>query len=276
MIGINFIFLSGREKALRAPEHLAYITSPNNDIIFIASAEAKKNDLPDKVEAVIHAIVRKELQEVLNQCHPKECQTIYLEVFYGPVVKISAPRNLSLFVFTLRDYFNDQFGSYFLILYDPQRNRVSSEPISISGQELEGQHDPFFSKPVIFFEDLDEDGFQELVVQERIHRGTAYNAVVFHYFHFDNELSPSLMFNIEKKMLIPGEGGTLVRRSRKISKDNLEVEVYLQADGQQQRKIGEALYILDRNANRYLLQSKRSYLKKYEPVLISGAQGEIN
>lgn len=65
---------------------------------------------------------------------------------------------------------------------------------------------PFLRKPLASFLDLDRDGKPELVVQEQVHNGTPYNAVVYNYFYILSDSSLRRFLARETRFSIPGMG----------------------------------------------------------------------
>ena len=91
-------------------------------------------------------------------------------------------------------------------------------------------------KPFVDFNDVNLDGDSEIVFKERIHNGTALNAVVHHFLHINSDLRLIPIFRLEKhshnhfSSMRDGADRYLTRSIEKISPGRINVRVSFSAD----------------------------------------------
>ena len=147
--------------------------------------------------------VRKKICEVtLEQFRSTafEGPTRYAHLF-GPVFRIQAPdrATLRLYVYRVRSIMTE--FNMVLLLHDTRTGQVTPRPVSFSGRWL-GEADPLLllQRPYVSFDDLNLDGWAEVVFQERVHNGTEFNAVWYEYLSVGDDLSLTPIFTLETRM----------------------------------------------------------------------------
>jgi len=246
------------------PQKLTAIATADNDLYFDENPPGEIVDVPSMVQSVFFNITRRAFMDYLGKCKGlDECGNITLEQFYGPILRITESQNRFLYIFTLgwvgRNY-------YYFVMYDKALDIISREPQSVPAQWVELG---LLDEPIVSFDDLDQDGQNELVFEERVHNGTTYNAAVYHYFRIGTDLSLNQIFWLETRLQVPD--GEIIRTIKKGKPGTLKMEISLHSSNQKNQKLGEALYIQRSKDARYELDSSSSLDSRYEPFLITGA-----
>ena len=180
------------------------IVRPDNDYGYREPFEDEQTThvpLPEVVSERIRIIVLEWFDTAYFEGPQK-----YADLF-GPVFRISVPKmSFELYAFLVRDVITSSYEIRF-VLYDPDSGMVSAGSEVISGRsQFEGL------RPLVRFEDLEDDGVPELILVENFHWGTECNTVTFHYFRFGTELSFIRLYDkkIELSQLEAGEDPKIV------------------------------------------------------------------
>lgn len=163
-----------------------------------------------------------------------------LASFYGGAFLVRSPLGYS--VYALKVNYIGAETLYFL-LYDSTTSRTSPDPVAIYAKWARDD-DHICERPYVSFEDLAHDGHTEVVIRERTHNGTSYNACVRHYYGVGGHLTLYPMLALEERSLIdlPGpENNWVLRRITLISKDSLTINTFESLSGKPERKVGEVL-----------------------------------
>jgi hypothetical protein len=206
---------AGRERDKpSAANALTAVSTPDNDFSIEDEPKGKRVAVPDPVAKVIHRFAETAFQEWMKEGDTFEKwqkefnRPVSADGLVGPIFCIMAPDERSLFVFRRDEPYGLSF--YFFIMFDPRTGAVTEDPPSICGKWMDGFvigpsliERPILRKPLVSFLDLDRDGKLELVVQEQVHNGTLYNAVVYHYFRVLPDLSLFRALALETRLRIP-------------------------------------------------------------------------
>jgi hypothetical protein len=96
---------------------------------------------------------------------------------------------------------------YQFIGLDLKSSAITETPPAIIGTYLENNEEGFeagghlISGKMIKFKDINNDGRVEVLTQERVHNGTAYNATITHIYLFDEKMRFNTYLCIESKMI---------------------------------------------------------------------------
>jgi hypothetical protein len=166
---------------------------------------------------------------------------------------------------------------YFIFVYDRLENRISATPAMISVKWTHAS----LEKPMISFDDLDEDGEPEVVVEECVHNGTAYDAVVHHYFAVQNDLSLKRILAVETwlhDLRSPNEDGVIHRRIVTRNRNEIVVACELESPiGSKSTAIlGEVHLRRSRGAGPFAVLEKCVHRMAYASILVTGSGKEEN
>jgi hypothetical protein len=89
-----------------------------------------------------------------------------------------------------------------LVVYDPASGKATPKPAYVN-TKWAGSEDPLLKKPYVATADLRGDGHQQIVVEERAHNGTLYNAVVYRYFDIAPDLALTNVMALEARTVDP-------------------------------------------------------------------------
>jgi len=259
------------------PSKLTGIVRPDNDFTADDAPEGDQVGVPTAVAEKIHALVR-DLYRKIEADHEAACH-YGIQDLYGPIFRINAPKNRALYAFKRRYMLG--IGFYDFILFDPSTGRVTPKPPSIYAKWMKAHDDDLIVKPLVSFDDVDLDGKQEVVVEERVHNGTVYNAIVYHYFRVGQDASLNPILAVETNaidLLKAQEGWLLVREVRKLGPGQLKLETYSQlGDAASQRaKLGEVILTTAKAGQPFKVAERHAIDPRYEGALITVSSDESN
>ncbi len=96
---------------------------------------------------------------------------------------------------------------YQFIGFDSKSSTITENPPAIIGTYMDNNEEGFeagdhlISGKMIEFKDVNNDGRLDVITQERVHNGTAYNAAVTHIYSFDKKMRFNTYLCIESKMI---------------------------------------------------------------------------
>ena len=258
------------QDSLRAclnPPAFKAIHRPDNDISFAEHPTGQQVALPPSVRYKIDALA----QEACFAARAHGDELMPLGDYYGNTFLVRSPKGMSLYVFH-RQTMALSYSEYFYMLYDSATGRVTARPQDTYGKWAGawGDSDDVIPKPYVTYEDLDHDGNVELVVRERAHNGTSYNASIRHYYRIDPNLDLWPMLAVEEKSYqdVRPEGTWLLRSVRFVSQDSLMLITNLKSPGHPEREVGELLLTKNQTFG-YHVVSTRLLDSTYRNVLIT-------
>ena len=156
---------------------------------------------------------------------------------------------------------------YIVILHNNVLNKVSDKVIDINGTFSDNNENGFvvklINKPLLEIVDIDGDGNKEVLIRERKHNGTSYNAVVAKYYKIINELEFKKMILIEERNKNPMNNCIIERRLT----SDFSINSFLNCKDSVLSKIG--FYKIDLKTG--LLYDKYIYNDEFENQLITGS-----
>jgi hypothetical protein len=182
----------------------------------------------------VPSVVARKIESLVDRVYRPEDKT-YLprESFFGSIFRITAPKNRYLYVFRRTGPLGSDF--YFFMLFDPATNKITRSPPYIYGKWMEvDDWGAELRRPLLSFEGILGDGEQECVVEERVHNGTIYNAIVYHYYHMSSDLALSPILAVETRYLdlfTENQHGIITRTVKSLGKGQVRIEVSLDCDG---------------------------------------------
>ena len=213
--------LSLAERLLR-PDISYAIHNNDNDLALSDERDGTLIPVPRDVVEKIH-----ELALAYFQSYGLQDTCIKLADVYGPVIyQIDAPRNTQLFILQLTAFSNAL--TYHLILFDPTQSQVTPAPPSIVGYSVCGRDQcELLEAPYVSFDDINQNGEEEIVFQRQAHNGT-FNAVQYLYYDIAPDLSLTTIFVLETRVPHPSESTQIyVRNIQKLQPNQLKIETYL-------------------------------------------------
>jgi hypothetical protein len=251
-------------------QELTAIVTADNDMSLADYPIGKRVPVPGPVQMRIHALVSRAVERRRTQGITLDDYGVTVEYFYGPIIRITMPDEKYLFVFKQKDMFGVIF--YHLILFDPMAELVTQDPPAIYGRWMEGgDWGAKLENPLVSFDDLDQDGRPELVIEERVHNGTMYNAVVYHYFKIDPDLSLFRIMALETRLIdlfTEDQEGAIVRKITKLEPNRLKIGTFLQIPNQQLEPLGEVIVGRRTSNGPFQVVSRHPFNLKYREFLI--------
>lgn len=192
--------------------------------------------IPTPVARKMYAIAA----EACFQMRANSNDSMPLASFYDGAFLVKSTQGYSVYALNIRYYGAETLH---FLLYDSATAQISPDPVPIYAKWARDD-DGVCERPFVSFDDLAHDGYTELVIRERTHNGTSYNACVRHYYSVGRDLSLNPMLAVEERSLIdlPGpEDNWVLRRINVISRDSLTVATFESLSGKPERKVGEVL-----------------------------------
>jgi hypothetical protein len=140
--------------------------------------------------------------------------------------RILAPHGRELYVSDVDAA--DGLGFFYLTLYDPATGAVTQHPPGVSDRWTKnfGAKDPLLKAPYVSFADLRGDRQHQVVLQERVHNGNMYNAVIYHYFDIGPNLALTPVLARETRLCAPEGDGLYVRHLTQLSPTRLRLDTF--------------------------------------------------
>jgi len=196
-------------------------------------------ELPPSVRASIQAITAR------SYCGNVYGGRVSSASRFGPVFRIHVPDrpNFNLYAYRLYGFMN--FSTSVLMLHDNRTDEVTPSPVGVSGRWLYR----YEGRAFVGFDDLDQDGRAEIVVQGNCHCGTSCGSTVYRYFHIAKDLSLVLVAVRETDVPCPaclekGKYGVIVREFEKFEPNRVLLSVKLTdpKGGGQSEEVGGILF----------------------------------
>lgn len=255
------------------------IVPGNNDFDPNTKAAGKIVEIPAVVENKINGIIQSAYSEWSNTCISEEgdnsieCKET-VDDFYGPVIRLSAYGELELYIFEIKYLFSNFYG---FILYNPTENIITDSPPQIYGKWMEGDWGGNLKKPIVSFDNNIGNGKYKLIIKERVHNGTMYNAVMCRYYAIADNLSLIPILNIETELLdlyTEKEHGVIHRNVKRKSQKELLLTVVLNIRGKDPLAVGEAVLRQDDELSPFRIVSRKVFINKYDKLLLTGSEEE--
>ncbi len=280
LIGIGTLIFSSTSFGIgseKEPKKLTAIATQDNDLSLVGNTV----DVPEAVQRTIHTIAHKAFENwkraFQGSGEPSEHFSMKLDDVYGMVVRIKTPLN-NLFIFQENGLFEAIF--YHLILFDPHTNAVTQNPPKINGKWRQGgSWGAMLLKPLISFDDLDQDGSPEVIVQEKVHNGNMYNAAVYNYFKVGSDMSLHRILALETRLIdlyTEDLGGLIIRKVTKLAPNQVRLEAFLEVEHRKPEKLGEALLIRGGGYSPFQVNSRHIINPQYADLLITGSEKDEN
>jgi len=256
------------------------IARSDNDIAITDDKTGMRVSLPIAVAKEIHKLALNAYGQRVDWIRKQGGALEFpaLKESYGPIFRLDAPHKRHLYLFKLMDRFD--FTCYLLLLHDPLSKRLTKEPPCIQGkwtEMMQRRESTPMKRPYLFFDDLNLDQEPELVIQEQVHNGTTYNAVVYHYFHIGTDLSLNQILALETRLIdlfSEKESGLIIRTIEKLGPNRIKILVSIENSTGAKRTapVGEILLESPDAATPFAIKSKTALVEKYEGLLVTGSE----
>jgi hypothetical protein len=112
-----------------------------------------------------------------------------------------------------------------LVVYDPASGKATPKPAYVN-TKWAGSDDPLLKRPYIATANLRGDEHWQMVVEERAHNGTIYNAVVYRYFDVAADLALTNVMALEARTVDPfsSDEGMVLRTMTTLDNRRLRVD----------------------------------------------------
>jgi len=234
--------------------------------------------IPEKVMEKIDEIVAGTYQNYIELDEAGRSENLPIEEFYGPVYSIFCQQNKKIYM--LKTYWLGQRVSsefqYHFFIYDPNTKEITNKSFVIQGRWIDSfEKGGIFCKPLIHFYDLNQDGADEVVIQEARHNGTMYNCSVYNYFHIDENMSLIRILALETRLvdLYSDEEGFIMRRIERLGHNKIKVNVGLQIPhgAPVEEIVGYVILASNSNSSPFQIVEKHVIVQKYERLLITAS-----
>lgn len=257
------MYEGNRDPDITPPLLETAIIRADNDYVFNEPYEDKDSKRVNLPEPVRKKMCQVTLKMFLGTFYEGIKPQKYSGLF-GPVFYINVPEReyLHLYVYIIKGIgtYSDVFC---LILHDCHAGEVTPNPVCFSGQWMYGCWPAIpTSKPFVDFDDLNLDGNPEVVFKERIHNGTALNAIVHHFLHIGGDLSLTPIFRLEALSCgYDGRAGYLIRTIEKPEPNQILVRVSANPLREGEKKVGY-VFLESRNVSSpFVWKEKVIYLE---------------
>jgi hypothetical protein len=204
--------------------HLTALVTADNDIRIDGDDRAPGNPaaIPPAVAKQLYAAATR----YLAHRGPSLTNGLTCKGLFPQTYGISAPHGRELYVSDVDAA--DGLGFFYLVLYDPPTGAATQHPPGVSDRWTRnfGAKDPLLKTPYISFADLRGNHHHQVVFQERVHNGTMYNAVIYHYFDVGPNLALTPVLARETR-LCALEGDSLYMRDlTQLSPTSLRLDTF--------------------------------------------------
>lgn len=121
-------------------------------------------------------------------------------------------------------------GSYFLFyMYDTKTGAATENPPQVGSKwpQIEGVKDHLVRLPLVSSADLFGNGNRQVVFEERVHNGTEYNGVIYHYFDIGPQMELTHVLARETRVFPPDSSDNLyLRELTRVGTNKLRLDVY--------------------------------------------------
>jgi hypothetical protein len=201
----------------------------NDDVRPSGKTAAVPSPVMDKLQAAA--------RQLIAQVEPGTADGVTCKDLFPDIYRISVPKHRALFVADI--YVGRGVSFFYLILSDPATGAVTRDPPRIGAKwpQSFGAKDPLVKKPFVSSADLFQNHHPQIVFEERVHNGTAYNAVIYHYFDVGPNLALTQVLARETRVWDDTRNETLDRKLTQLSSTRLRLDTFaVSSDDSAQRK----------------------------------------
>jgi hypothetical protein len=234
--------------------------TPDNDVRLDDDKRppGQSGKIPDQVLSKIRTLAAQALRKIeAPDPYPGECEDLY-----GKIFRISTAPGLYLYAAEISPV--SPIKLLFLILFDPATGALTKDPprIEMKSTQIFGWKDPLLRQPLISLAGLPINQSRQIVVEERVHNGTMYNAVVYNYFEVGPDLSLTRVLAFEPRAYSIGkQEGLIVRTLQSIGPNQQRLESSLETNAAPHQRQDLGYVILERAGPGHPFQVKERHPK---------------
>ena len=180
-------------------------------------------DLPAAVATQIQAAAAR----VIARVGAEIADGLACDDLLPPVYRVTGFGRFQLFVAEIRVATAGRF--FYLVLHDPVTGAVTRDPPWLGAKLVaaSGTDDPLIKTPLVSSADLFRNQRRQIVFEERVHNGTVYNGVVYHYFDVGPQLELIRVLARETRVVDPTRGDRIYQRELAVlKKSRLRLDLY--------------------------------------------------
>lgn len=181
---------------------LKAVHAADNDIRL--DRDIRSRPYPTMLPAIVtHKILAHVTNEIKRYFTPDEwrksrqsCATVFSKIFY-----VSGPAGLQLYV--AHRYFAVSDEADYFVMYDPRTGAITRTPplISTKWDNVLGKDD-WLNAPIVRIQPAHGGLPPLLIVEQQVHNGTDYNAIIYHYFEIGNDMSLTQILAVEARAIL--------------------------------------------------------------------------
>jgi len=151
--------------------------------------------------------------------------------FYYPAFEVNGPAGLRLYA--APRYFPVENSVDYLVMFDPRSGVATrSPPLIYTKWAGIFTHDPLIKRPIVRMRPATRGWPPLLIVQERVHNGTAYDAAIDRYFEIGKDMALTQVFAVEARAIYDwGRQEYTERKATFLTPNRVRIDVTLQAPG---------------------------------------------
>lgn len=221
--------------------------------------------------------VKEELKTNFNKSQDIDSLDFILEVLayekYNLIFRIAFSEHVDLYVVK---YCVFNSIEYYFFGYDKLNDKISQNPYRINGNWIDNNESGFIYKlntePLLLLDDNKENK-HNLVLRERVHNGTSYDAIINHYILLDASMNFQLLFCIEAiYQYVNPEINKDIDAKMYRTYFQGKVESVLRFDSQDEEIIG----IFEIDIDNQIVKNRCVFNSDYENYLITGSGMDDN
>ena len=174
---------------------------------------------------VVPANVASGISEAINRYRVQfEIQNLNVDdsEIIKSIFKISLDSDISIYLFKTESH---PAARYFFFAQNNLTNKISQVPFEMNGTFMDERgfqtESRLVNKPYISLGVLEGVPGEVLFIKQRAHNGTAYNAVIEHYFSLDPDMNFRKIISVESLTCVPTNEDCIIQR--RLKSDTLNV-----------------------------------------------------
>lgn len=178
-----------KQQEQRLSSYTALKRSDNDFVTNIADSLGDKIALPEELNSFLDQL------EGTDSISNSKKQNLIFWIDYDPNTVLLVVKKIG----------SNYEISYHVMAFD-KTNKLNGKSLAIiNGKWMDNNEEgfdmKFLEKPLIFFQDINNDNKNEIVIKERAHNGNIYNAEIWNYFELDKTLNLKKILAVEVKQL---------------------------------------------------------------------------
>lgn len=240
------------------------IVRSDNDFATYNDKDSLRENIPEIVANKIRYLLKECRTDFYRYDKSSECDYIVFRVKYTKYIS----------VYVSKIYYQHSVR-YYLVAYDSKTSRITNKPPHINGDAMENDEEGFLpearllEKPLISFSPFDSNNCKgTVIIKQRMHNGTGYNAVIDEYYSIDAYMDLNAFLYIESKAVVYGNGRCIVNRSLK---DDVIVSTIKCEDDEQPKLMGKVRLEISENNVRIISIEVSDKMFENSPYLVTAS-----